>query len=350
MRQLGLYHYVALTVLICPLLAQAQVAGKLAQESSNVSEPISIRASNPCPDLAACVDSILANARDFDLRPSFEAMQKIKSFPRADREQSLRAKAGLSTQKNSSNSLWREELEKGNLAQGIAALRNAILLASAPAELNLQLGTLLLQNNDAAGAEQAFLQGIKFAPYNSALWEAWGQANLLQNKQELAVRAILVGYEWSAKKSASKARFANLARDPSKPYSAAYTQVLEAINQRNMQLISAWGAVNQQAINIVQEHGHKKVFLQRPELRCAPPEYPLEAARKGEQGDVRIDVLLDVDGTVLASMIDKSSSFAELDNAARLSLSACYGVDIRISGALKEKMRAKVTYQWKLEN
>lgn len=343
MRRLRLTPYAAFCISVLASPAQAQITG----------EPFSSygqQARNACKDLVTCVDSILANAFDFDLRPSFEAMQKIKFFPRADREQSLRAKAGIDIHQHARKSSWREEVEKGNLVQGIEALRNTILLASAPAELNLQLGTLLLQNNDAVGAEQAFLQGIKFAPYNSALWEAWGQANLLQNKQDLAVRAIVVGYEWSAQKSTSKARFARLAKDTSKPYSAAYTQVLEAISRRNMQLITAWGAVNQQSVNIVKEQGHKKVFLQRPELRCAPPEYPLDAARNGYEGEVRIDVLLDVDGTVLASMIDKSSGFAELDSAARLSLSACYGVDIRISGPLKERMRAKVTYQWKLEN
>ncbi len=323
-----------------------------AQEAAAPLSQVSLHASNPCHDLLVCMQSILANVEDFDLRPSFEAMQKMKSFPRADREQSLRAKAGGQVSP-ANHQLWREELAQGHLPEAINALRNTILLSSAPAALYLQLGALLLQNADPQAAEQAFAQGIKFAPYNSALWEAWAQANLAQGKQEAAARAIVVAYEWAAQKSSNKARYAGLANklaNKNQDFSRAYAQALEIINQRNLLLIEKWSAVSRQSPGIVREQGHKQGFLQRPELRCAPPEYPLEAARNGDQGEVRLDVMLDIDGTVLASAIDKSSGFTELDNAARLSLSACYGVDIRISGALKEPLRAKVTYNWKLEN
>ncbi|MGE8550143.1 MAG: energy transducer TonB, partial [Acinetobacter calcoaceticus] len=56
---------------------------------------------------------------------------------------------------------------------------------------------------------------------------------------------------------------------------------------------------------------------------CKKPEYPREAEMSGEQGTVRIRVLVDTNGSVIEAKVKKSSGSRILDKAATKAYSLC---------------------------
>jgi TonB family protein len=56
---------------------------------------------------------------------------------------------------------------------------------------------------------------------------------------------------------------------------------------------------------------------------CAQPEYPVEAAKRGEQGTTVLRILVGVDGRAVDSEIETSSKSRKLDSAAQRALMAC---------------------------
>jgi protein TonB len=80
---------------------------------------------------------------------------------------------------------------------------------------------------------------------------------------------------------------------------------------------------------------------------CAKPDYPRNALRNEEQGTVRIQFLIDLDGRVADSKIDKSSGFRMLDAAAKKALSLCKFKPGTIDGKPQQSWTA-VDYVWKL--
>jgi len=48
-----------------------------------------------------------------------------------------------------------------------------------------------------------------------------------------------------------------------------------------------------------------------------PPRYPLDAARRGQQGEVVLEALVGTDGSVISVVITRSSGYPLLDRAAR---------------------------------
>jgi protein TonB len=81
---------------------------------------------------------------------------------------------------------------------------------------------------------------------------------------------------------------------------------------------------------------------------CAPPEYPPGARRANETGTVQLSYLVDVDGKVLESKIDRSSGYRRLDEAARTALALCKYTAATVDGR-RVRSRKKVDYVWKLE-
>jgi len=80
---------------------------------------------------------------------------------------------------------------------------------------------------------------------------------------------------------------------------------------------------------------------------CAKPDYPRNALRNEEQGTVRIQFLIGLDGRVADSKIDKSSGFRTLDTAAKKALSLCKFKPGTIDGMPQQSWTA-VEYVWKL--
>lgn len=82
--------------------------------------------------------------------------------------------------------------------------------------------------------------------------------------------------------------------------------------------------------------------------RCEKYPYPPEAKRAGRTGTVRLAIVIDVDGSVLQSKIERSSGSVELDEAARRAMLYCTFRPATVDG-VPERTRASLEYQWKIE-
>jgi protein TonB len=78
------------------------------------------------------------------------------------------------------------------------------------------------------------------------------------------------------------------------------------------------------------------------------PEYPPAARRANETGTVQLSYLVDVDGKVLESKIERSSGSRRLDEAAKTALALCKYAPGTVDGR-PVRSRKKVIYVWKLE-
>jgi len=81
---------------------------------------------------------------------------------------------------------------------------------------------------------------------------------------------------------------------------------------------------------------------------CDEPPYPAAARRANETGTVRLRFLIDVNGKVLDSKIERSSGSRRLDEAARAGLSLCRFRPGMVNGR-PEQSWGSIDYVWKLE-
>ena len=81
---------------------------------------------------------------------------------------------------------------------------------------------------------------------------------------------------------------------------------------------------------------------------CEKPSYPAAALRANEVGTVRLSFLIETDGRVLDSKVERSSGYRRLDEAARAALSLCKFRPATVDGR-PERARARIDYVWKLE-
>jgi protein TonB len=81
---------------------------------------------------------------------------------------------------------------------------------------------------------------------------------------------------------------------------------------------------------------------------CDEPPYPPAARRANETGTVRLTFLIDVDGRVLDSKVERSSGSRRLDEAARAGLSRCRFKPATLNGR-PERTWGRIDYVWKLE-
>lgn len=81
---------------------------------------------------------------------------------------------------------------------------------------------------------------------------------------------------------------------------------------------------------------------------CAKPEYPRKSLRNEEQGTVKLQFLIGVDGRVVDAKIEKSSGFKDLDKAARDALGLCRFKPGTVNGQPQQSW-TRVEYVWKLE-
>lgn len=81
---------------------------------------------------------------------------------------------------------------------------------------------------------------------------------------------------------------------------------------------------------------------------CEKPEYPPASLRAEETGVVTLGFLIDVDGRVLESKVDRSSGVRRLDEAARKALGLCKFQPSMVDGK-PEKSWARIEYEWKIE-
>ena len=81
---------------------------------------------------------------------------------------------------------------------------------------------------------------------------------------------------------------------------------------------------------------------------CAKPDYPQRAARNGDAGTVALALLVDINGRVADSRIEKSSGSRDLDRAAANALSLCQFKPATQDG-VPQQAWAKIAYVWTLE-
>jgi len=81
---------------------------------------------------------------------------------------------------------------------------------------------------------------------------------------------------------------------------------------------------------------------------CAKPEYPSASRRLEESGTVTLRFLIDLDGQVVDSKVETSSSYQRLDEAARAALGRCRFKPGTVDGK-PEQSWASIKYTWKLE-
>jgi protein TonB len=81
---------------------------------------------------------------------------------------------------------------------------------------------------------------------------------------------------------------------------------------------------------------------------CDKPPYPAAARRANETGTVRMLFLIDVDGKVLDSKVERTSGSRRLDEAARSGLSLCRFKPATLNGR-PERTWGRIDYVWTLE-
>lgn len=80
---------------------------------------------------------------------------------------------------------------------------------------------------------------------------------------------------------------------------------------------------------------------------CDKPEYPSASVRAQETGIVLLAFLIDVDGKVMESKVERSSGYRRLDESARNALGLCRFKAAMTDGK-PERAWAKIEYEWKL--
>ena len=81
---------------------------------------------------------------------------------------------------------------------------------------------------------------------------------------------------------------------------------------------------------------------------CEKPAYPPASLRSQEAGVVTLAFLIEVDGKVLESKIEKSSGYRRLDDAASKALGLCKFQPALIDGK-PEKSWARIEYEWRID-
>lgn len=81
---------------------------------------------------------------------------------------------------------------------------------------------------------------------------------------------------------------------------------------------------------------------------CDKPEYPAAARRANETGTVLLNFLIDVNGKVVESRVERSSGSRRLDEAAREALELCNFRPATVDGK-PTRAWARIEYVWRLE-
>ncbi len=81
---------------------------------------------------------------------------------------------------------------------------------------------------------------------------------------------------------------------------------------------------------------------------CDKPPYPSAALRANESGVVLLSFLIDVNGSVLESRVERSSGYRRLDEAARNGLSLCKFRPATVDGKPIRDW-GRIEYEWKIQ-
>jgi periplasmic protein TonB len=81
---------------------------------------------------------------------------------------------------------------------------------------------------------------------------------------------------------------------------------------------------------------------------CEKPEYPMASRRANETGTVRLLFLIDLDGKVVESRVERSSGYRRLDEAARAGLALCKFRPATVNGQPVREW-SRLDFVWNLD-
>jgi protein TonB len=81
---------------------------------------------------------------------------------------------------------------------------------------------------------------------------------------------------------------------------------------------------------------------------CEKPEYPMASRRANETGTVRLLFLIDLDGKVVESRVERTSGFRRLDEAARAGLALCKFRPATVNGQPVREW-SRLDFVWNLD-
>lgn len=87
----------------------------------------------------------------------------------------------------------------------------------------------------------------------------------------------------------------------------------------------------------------------RVESSCAAPRYPAASERLREEGVVTLRFLISENGQVVSGVVDKSSGYKRLDDAALAALSLCKFKPATVDGKPRQDWSA-LRYRWELKD
>jgi periplasmic protein TonB len=87
----------------------------------------------------------------------------------------------------------------------------------------------------------------------------------------------------------------------------------------------------------------------RVESSCAAPRYPAASSRLREEGVVTLRFLISENGQVLSGMVEKTSDYKRLDDAALAALSLCKFKPATVDGKPKQDW-STLRYRWELKD
>jgi TonB family protein len=101
--------------------------------------------------------------------------------------------------------------------------------------------------------------------------------------------------------------------------------------------------------NKVGENNQNLVSIEQSEKICSTPAYPAASRRAGEKGVVQLKYLIDSDGHVVKTIIEKSSGFNRLDEAAANAFSKCQFKPLVEDGKAISSW-SSLTYIWDIKD
>lgn len=203
---------------------QAAPSGMPQQTTSNASNQM--RRASTCPDFNVCLNSIIEAS--FPRTPDVIEVSatRLGEFNKAQRGDRKVARA--------KNQLGLEEFQRRNYAEAIDLLKQAAIADPADVEILSNLGFVSIQANRQAEASQALASALILDPRRTSTWIPVAQLYTMQGKSELSIRALLLGYEFSANKEKTIAFFVDKSKAAdSDAMKLAYSGALQRIGEQN---------------------------------------------------------------------------------------------------------------------
>ena len=172
--------------------AKAEALKNLAEEAARIAALDIVERANQCQGISACKEAMLAAAWPLNseaLRPAIERIRQSEMAPRGNRKAARALNENALTAMNANNN-----------NEAIKMLRQAVIEDPADVEIWSNLGFIALRADDFDLATDALERAIQLDPQRTSTWIPLAEALLMKGSLESSVRALLLGYAFSANK------------------------------------------------------------------------------------------------------------------------------------------------------